>query len=123
MLTMAEMYAVFKRHPRVLGRSARSFVWLYETYTQTAERFGEDSPHAHAWQRMALDSARNELGQKAATRRLNLGAAGAYLNDDVKPDCSGCKLGDCRGRGRHDRGAHCPKNTYGDWIHRPPRVI
>ena len=123
MLTMAEMYAVFKRHPRVLSRSARSFVWLYETYTQTVERFGEDSPHAHAWQRMALDSARNELVQQFANRLLNLEAVGAYLNDDMKSDCSRCKLGDCRWRGRDNRDIHCPKNTYGDWIHRPPRVI
>lgn len=48
---------------------------------------------------------------------------GAYLNDDNAHDCARCKLGDCRWRGRFDRGIHCPKNTYGEWIHRPPQVI
>ena len=105
MYTMDEMYAVFHRHPRILSSASRSFVWLYETYLQVSESFGGNSPHANAWHRLRCE------------------AVGAYLNDDQAHDCPRCKLGDCRWRGRADRGPHCPKNTYGEWIHRPPRVI
>ena len=123
MYTMDEMYAVFHRHPRILSRSARSFVWLYETYITVQVRFGPYSPHAHAWHRLATETASDPLVQGFAKRLLRAEAAGAYLNDDNAHDCSRCKLGDCRWRGRADRGPHCPKNIYGEWIHRPPRVI
>ena len=123
MYTMDEMYAVFHRHPRILSHASRSFVWLYETYLQVSESFGENSPHANAWHRLALESASNTLVQDFARRLMRCEAVGAYLNDDQAYDCSRCKLGDCRWRGRADRGPHCPKNTYGEWIHRPPRVI
>lgn len=123
MLTMEEMYDVFRRHPRILSRVSRSFVWLYETYLTVQSRFGERSPHAKAWHRLALESASNTLVQDFARRLMRAEAVGAYLNDDNAHDCARCKLGDCRWRGRIDRGVHCPKNTYGEWIHRPPRVI
>ena len=123
MLTMDEMYAVFRRHSHLLSRAARSFVWLYESYLQTAENFGENSPHAHAWHRLATENASSTLVQSFARRLLRCEAVGAYLNDDGAHDCTRCKLGDCRWRGRKYRGIHCPKNTYGEWVHRPPRVI
>ena len=123
MYTMDEMYAVFHRHPRILNRPARSFVWLYETFSQVCKSFGLSSPHAHAWHRLATGAASDPLVQGFAKRLLRAEAVGAYLNDDNAHDCARCKLGDCRWRGRIDRGVHCPKNTYGEWIHRPPQVI
>lgn len=123
MLTAAQMYAVCHRHPRILSRTARSFVWLYETYIKTFDTFGPNSPHAKAWYKLAINTASSPLTQRFAERLLMCERVGAYLNDDDKHDCTRCKLGNCRWRDRTDRGIHCPKNTYGEWIHRPPQVI
>ena len=118
-----QIYEVLKRHKPILSRSARSFIWLYETYDRVKKDMGYIDARVLAWERLAKQTGENELVQDFARRLLNCEAVGAYLNDDQLHDCSRCKLGDCRWRGRNDRDIHCPKNTYGEWIHRPPKTI
>lgn len=48
---------------------------------------------------------------------------GAYLNDDQAHDCPPVQTGGLPLAGTGRPGPHCPKNIYGEWKYRPPRVI
>lgn len=122
-MTINRTYDVLKRHEHLLNHTARSFIWLHDTYMQFLGIHGPSSPHTIAWKRLAEQACENNQVQGLCARLLKLEAVGAYLNDDGKCDCSRCKLRDCRWRGRDERYARCVKNCPGAWLYRSPKVV
>lgn len=122
-MTMNQSYDVLKRHEHLLNHTARSFIWLYDTYMQTRKNLGTSLPHAMAWRRLAEQACENNQVQNLCTRLLRLESAGVYLNDDGKHDCNRCRLRDCRWRGRTERHEHCIKNCAGAWLYRSPKIV
>ena len=122
-MTINQSYDVLKRHEHLLNHTARSFIWLYDTYMQTGKNLGTSSPHAMAWRGLAAQACENSQVQNLCTRLLRLESVGVYLNDDGKHDCSRCRLRDCRWRGRDERQARCVKNYAGAWLYRSPKIV